>query len=61
LVTACGGLSLIAGYYALLAEKKTGLVYAYIYRYAMTFPVWILLLYEVFKLKSSRWDLRFFL
>jgi hypothetical protein len=52
-----GGLSLIAAYYALVAQKKTGVVYAYVYRYAMTFPVWAILAYEVYKLKLPGWKL----
>jgi hypothetical protein len=58
-IVALGGLSLVAAYHAVTAEKRAGLVHAYVYRYAMTFPVWALLSYEVVKTKLPQWDLEF--
>jgi hypothetical protein len=55
-----GGLSLVAAYVVLKAEKKTGLFYGFTYLYGMTFPVWAILSYEIFKMKFSNWDLEFF-
>jgi hypothetical protein len=54
-----GGLSLVAAYIVLTAEKKSGLLYRYAYLYGMTFPGWAILSYEIFKMKLSSWNLKF--
>jgi hypothetical protein len=52
-IFAFGGLSMIAVFSALSASKRAraGLMYPYVYRFAFTFPIWLVLAFEVVRLK----------
>jgi hypothetical protein len=58
-IFALGGLSMIAAFYVLAAGSRRGLVHAYIYRFAFTFPVWAVMSFFVFKMKVTSWGLSF--
>jgi hypothetical protein len=58
-VLGLSGLSLIAAFYALAAKKRAGFVYAYIYRFGFTFPVWAIVSFIIFKMKVPTYGLYF--
>ena len=45
------GFSLICGYYALTNSNVRTLKYKMMYRIGLTFPIWIILLYELYHIK----------
>jgi hypothetical protein len=59
IVFGLAGLSLIAAFSALTARNRTGFIYAYVYRFGFTFPVWAIITFIIFKMKLRSWDLYF--
>jgi hypothetical protein len=59
-VFALGGLSMIAAFWTLATGERPGLCHAYVYRFAFTFPVWVVLSLMAFKMKMMKiWGLNF--